>query len=148
MPELQKLQQLKDETGELSSADEKRYRALKRTAERELLMVSSPPALLPRSGPGLWAFVFFTCSSEGLEQGFPGGSDGKESAGCAGDPGLFPGREDSPGEEDGNPLQYSWLRNSVDRVHGIRKSGTQLSNTFQFHCSLGPGDLFGYIESM
>uniref|UniRef100_F7FFJ3 UPF1 RNA helicase and ATPase n=1 Tax=Macaca mulatta TaxID=9544 RepID=F7FFJ3_MACMU len=38
MPELQKLQQLKDETGELSSADEKRYRALKRTAERELLM--------------------------------------------------------------------------------------------------------------
>lgn len=39
MPELQKLQQLKDETGELSSADEKRYRALKRTAERELLMV-------------------------------------------------------------------------------------------------------------
>lgn len=40
MPELQKLQQLKDETGELSSADEKRYRALKRTAERELLMVS------------------------------------------------------------------------------------------------------------
>lgn len=43
MPELQKLQQLKDETGELSSADEKRYRALKRTAERELLMVSSKP---------------------------------------------------------------------------------------------------------
>ncbi|XP_073704581.1 regulator of nonsense transcripts 1-like [Garra rufa] len=38
MPELQKLQQLKDETGELSSSDEKRYRALKRTAERELLM--------------------------------------------------------------------------------------------------------------
>lgn len=44
MPELQKLQQLKDETGELSSADEKRYRALKRTAERELLMVSVVPA--------------------------------------------------------------------------------------------------------
>ncbi|XP_029498168.1 regulator of nonsense transcripts 1-like [Oncorhynchus nerka] len=37
IPELQKLQQLKDETGELSSSDEKRYRALKRTAERELL---------------------------------------------------------------------------------------------------------------
>ena len=43
MPELQKLQQLKDETGELSSADEKRYRALKRTAERELLMVRALP---------------------------------------------------------------------------------------------------------
>ncbi|XP_035667154.1 regulator of nonsense transcripts 1-like isoform X1 [Branchiostoma floridae] len=37
LPELQKLQQLKDETGELSSADEKRYRTLKRNAERELL---------------------------------------------------------------------------------------------------------------
>ncbi|XP_078488507.1 regulator of nonsense transcripts 1 [Ciona intestinalis] len=37
LPELQKLQQLKDETGELSSNDEKRYRALKRNAERELL---------------------------------------------------------------------------------------------------------------
>lgn len=50
MPELQKLQQLKDETGELSSADEKRYRALKRTAERELLMVSLGPAQEPRLG--------------------------------------------------------------------------------------------------
>ena len=39
LPELQKLQQLKDETGELSSNDEKRYRALKRNAERELLQV-------------------------------------------------------------------------------------------------------------
>jgi len=35
--ELQKFQQLKDETGELSMADEKRYRALKKAAERELL---------------------------------------------------------------------------------------------------------------
>lgn len=35
--ELKKLQQLKDETGELSSGDEKRYRMLKKTAERELL---------------------------------------------------------------------------------------------------------------
>lgn len=40
MPELQKLQQLKDETGELSSADEKRYRALKKQCEKELLQVS------------------------------------------------------------------------------------------------------------
>lgn len=35
--ELQKLQQLKDETGELSSADEKRYRMLKKAEEKELL---------------------------------------------------------------------------------------------------------------
>lgn len=37
VPELQKLQQLKDEAGELSAADEKRYRSLKRNCERELL---------------------------------------------------------------------------------------------------------------
>ena len=40
VPELAKLQQLKDETGELSSQDEKRYRALKRQSEKELLQVS------------------------------------------------------------------------------------------------------------
>lgn len=49
MPELQKLQQLKDETGELSSADEKRYRALKRTAERELLMVRPQGSLCAKN---------------------------------------------------------------------------------------------------
>ena len=41
VPELQKLQQLKDEQGELSAADEKRYRSLKRNCERELLQVKS-----------------------------------------------------------------------------------------------------------
>lgn len=39
VPELQKLQQLKDETGELSSTDEKRYRSLKKQCEKELLQV-------------------------------------------------------------------------------------------------------------
>lgn len=39
VPELQKLQQLKDELGELSATDEKRYRTLKRNCERELLQV-------------------------------------------------------------------------------------------------------------
>ena len=39
VPELQKLQQLKDEQGELSSSDEKRYKTLKRNCERELLQV-------------------------------------------------------------------------------------------------------------
>lgn len=38
--ELQKLQQLKDEVGELSSSDEKRYRALKKACERELLQAA------------------------------------------------------------------------------------------------------------
>ena len=47
--------------------------------------------------------------------GFPGGSDGKVSACNAGDLGSIPGSERSPGEGNGNPLQYSCLENSVDR---------------------------------
>ena len=39
--------------------------------------------------------------------GCPGGSDGKESACNAGDPGSIPGFERSPGEGNSNPLQYS-----------------------------------------
>ena len=46
--------------------------------------------------------------------GFPGGSVGKESACSAGDPGLIPGWGMSPGEENGNPLQYSCLENPMD----------------------------------
>ena len=42
-------------------------------------------------------------------QGFPGGSDGKESACNSGDPGLIPGLGRSTGEGNGNPLQYSCL---------------------------------------
>ena len=61
------------------------------------------------------------------------GSDGKESACNAGDPGLIPGLERSPGEGNSNPHQYSCLENPVDRgaggatVHGISKSPTRLS---------------------
>ena len=50
-----------------------------------------------------------------IVMGFPGGSAGKVSACNAGDPGLIPGQEDSPGEGNGNPLQYSCLENSMDR---------------------------------
>ena len=50
-----------------------------------------------------------------LEQAFPGGSDGKESACNAGDPGLIPGSERSPGERNEYPLQYSCLKNSMDK---------------------------------
>ena len=48
-----------------------------------------------------------------VAQGFPGGSDGKESACNAGDRGLFPGLGGSPGEGNGYPLQYSCLENSM-----------------------------------
>ena len=59
--------------------------------------------------------------------GFPGGSVGKESACNAGDPGLFPESGRSPGEENGNPLQYSCLENPMGRgawwatVHGVAR---------------------------
>ena len=52
-------------------------------------------------------------------KGFPGGSDGKESACSAKDLGLRPGFDPwsgrSPGEGNGNPLQYSCLENSMGR---------------------------------
>jgi hypothetical protein len=66
--------------------------------------------------------------------GFPGGSDGKESACNIGDLGSIPRLGRSPGEGNGNPLQYSCLENSMDRgswqapVHGVAKNQTQLSN--------------------
>ena len=44
-----------------------------------------------------------------------GGSDGKASAYNSGDPGSIPGSGRSPGEGNGNPLQYSWLK-----IHGQR----------------------------
>ena len=47
--------------------------------------------------------------------GFPGGSVGKDSSGNAGDLGSIPGSGRSPGEGNGNPLQYSCLENSMDR---------------------------------
>ena len=52
----------------------------------------------------------------------------------AGDPGSIPGSERSPGDGNGNLLQYSFLENFMDRgawratVHGVTKSMTQLSD--------------------
>ena len=58
-----------------------------------------------------------------LNLGLPGGSDGNESARNAGDSGLIPGMGRSPGEGNGNPLQYSCLENSMNAiVHGATKS--------------------------
>ena len=62
--------------------------------------------------------------------GSPGGSGSKESACNAGDPGLIPGLGRSPGEGNGNPLQYSCLENYMDRgawwaiVRKVAKSWT------------------------
>ena len=61
-------------------------------------------------------------------KGFPGGTDDKESAFNAGDPGSISGLGRSPGEGNGYPLQYSCLENSMDRgvwpatVHGVARA--------------------------
>ena len=69
----------------------------------------------------------------------PGGSEVKASACNVGDLGLTPGSGRSPGEGNGNPLQYSCLENPMDggawwaTVHGVAKSRTRLSDfTFTF----------------
>ena len=59
--------------------------------------------------------MFFICTRNVNWLSFPGSSDGKESACNAGDPGLIPGEERSPGEGNGSPLQYSCLENPMDR---------------------------------
>ena len=65
---------------------------------------------------------------------FPGGSESKASTCNVGDLGSIPGSGRSPGEGNGNPLQYSCLENSMDRgawwapVHGVAKSRPCLSD--------------------
>ena len=63
-------------------------------------------------------------------EGLPDSSDCEEPACNAGDPCSVPGSGSSPGEGNGNPFQYSYLENSMDRgaseatVHGVSKSCT------------------------
>ena len=65
------------------------------------------------------------CLLPSEREGFPGGSDGKEPACNAGDPGSIPGLGISSGEGNGNPFLYSCLENPTDRgawwatVHGV-----------------------------
>ena len=67
-------------------------------------------------------------------EAFPGGSDGKASAYNVGYPGSIPGSGRSPGDGNGNPLQYSCLENPTDggawlaSVHGVAKSQRRLSD--------------------
>ena len=72
------------------------------------------------------------CRAHGFES--PGGSEVKASACNVGDLGSIPGSGRSPGEGNGNPLQYSCLENPMDggawwtTVHGVAKSQTRLSD--------------------
>ena len=71
-----------------------------------------------------------------VEKGFPGGSDGKDSASSVGDSGSIPGLEGSPGEGNGYLLLYYCLENSMGQnsiawratVHGVIKSQARLSD--------------------
>ena len=71
-------------------------------------------------------------------RGFPGSSNSKESACNEENQCLLPALGGSPGEGNGNPLQYSCLENPMDRgtwwttVRWVTKSQTQLSD-FYFH---------------
>ena len=108
------------------------------------------PSFTPNSENGNWGaelaiFTFYNISGNFQEaslcqtfplperiMGFPGGSDGKESACNAGDPGSIPGSGRSPGEGNGSPLQCSCLENTVHRgawwatVLGVAKNQTRL----------------------
>ena len=95
----------------------------------------SPP--LPEGRvQGCLALVYPALS---VELGFPGGSGGKEAACNVVDPSSIPGSRRSPGEGNGNPLQYSCLERRMDRgawraaVHGVAKSWTRLTNTHRQH---------------
>ena len=104
-------------------------------------MVALGSILAPQPGRFLNSVPFgfyadFITQAQLMETlGFPGGSDGKESACNAGGPGSLPGLGRSPGEGQDNPLQYSCLENSMDRrrawriiVHGVTNSPTWLND--------------------
>ena len=61
--------------------------------------------------------------------GFPGGSDGKAFACNAGDPDSIPGSGRSPGEGNGNTLQYSCLENGQRSLVGYSPWGCKESDT-------------------
>ena len=71
--------------------------------------------------------------------GFPGGIEVKAPASNARDLGSIPGSGISPGEGNGNQLQYSCLENPMDgeawqaTVHGVAKSRTRLSDFTSLH---------------
>ena len=79
------------------------------------------------SPPKIRSFCMLTHAHINVLPVFPGGSDGKVSACNMRDPGSMPGSGRSPGEGNGNPLQWSCLKNSMDRgawwatVHGVTK---------------------------
>ena len=65
--------------------------------------------------------------------GFPGGSDGRASIYNSGDLSLIPESGRSPGEGNGNPLQYSCLENPMDRGDTTEETSLSLSGRVLLH---------------
>ena len=87
--------------------------------------IYSLDVLFSQFGTSLLFYVVSISISKSI-YGFPGGSDGKESACNTGDPGLIPGSGRSPGEGNGNPLQYSCLENPMEvEPGGLQSMGSQ-----------------------
>ena len=94
------------------------------------------------SQPSFWSMLTFLLHMQkcflldmlGNKSYFPGGSEGKAPACNAADPGSIPGLGRSPGERNGNPLQYYCLENTMNggawwaTVHSVAKSRTRLSD--------------------
>ena len=87
------------------------------------------PVFLPEESHGLRSLVGYSswgCKRIGHDLAtkwdLPDGSNVKESACSAGDLGSIPGLGRTPGEGNGNPLQYSCLENSIDRGAWLEKS--------------------------
>ena len=80
--------------------------------------------------PSIFKISFLYLSKVFFKRSFSGSSVNKESACSTGDPGSIPGSESLPGEGNGNPLQYSFLENPMDRgawratVHRVAGSWT------------------------
>ena len=102
---------------------------LRRAVLRDHGSSEPPPHTLSCvSPPSVCSWVISFCNK-------PGGSGNRESVCYARDLGLIPGSRRSPEEWNGNPLQYSCLKNHMDRgawwatVHGLEKSQTRLSDS-------------------
>ena len=106
-----------------------------------LRMSGSWWVIMPSWLSGSWRSFLYSSS---VYSGFPGGSEVKASACNAGNLSSIPGLARSPGEGNGNPLQYSYPENPMDggawwaTVHGVAESQTQLSDFTHFCVFLLP----------
>ena len=126
-------------------------------SRKAVLMSAVKNGLVDRVGEGEdgtdWESCADTYTLSCVKSGFPGGSDGKESACNAGDLSLIPGWRRSPGEGKSYPLQYSCLENPMDKgamqatVYGVTKSWVQLSDEHFHMCEIVSGKLLNNIAA-